>query len=442
MRGTNVARIDDVESVESKWMQAHRMLSRLARERASADAEEGRWLLAAARSAAHVHLGFGSFAEYIERLFGYSARSTQDKLRVAEALEALPSLAQALEDGAISWSAVRELTRVAVRETEDEWLRFAQGKTIRQLEDALAGTNPGDAPDSLRDPSKRRHVLRFEVSAETYALMREALRQLRRSSDTRLDDDAALLTMARAVLGGPSDEGRSSYQISLSICSTCGQGAQLANGERVPVEREILELAQCDGQHIGSVPPPANDHPSPIPETPHDAHVGTNRETPSAPPFTRAKQTIPPAQRRAVLQRDQRRCRVPGCKNATYLDLHHIQPRAEGGRNQPENLVTLCGAHHRAAHRGELVLEGNGAADIRFRHSDGSSYGEVVSPSALAAQNKVFAALRGLGFREAEVRAVLADLRSDVALRDANPECLLRKALARLTRPAPNERDG
>ena len=56
-------------------------------------------MLAALRSAAHVHLGFGSFSEYIERCFGYQPRSTQEKLRVAEALEELPSLAGALAEG-------------------------------------------------------------------------------------------------------------------------------------------------------------------------------------------------------------------------------------------------------------------------------------------------------------------------------------------------------
>src|SRR5689334_22448312 len=124
----------EVGSTNSAWVQAHEMLSRSARTRAVADAEEGRWLLAALRSAAHAHLGFGSFSEYVERLFGYTARSTQEKLRVAEALEALPAIAQALEGGTINWSAVRELTRVAVANTESEWLEAARGKTVHQLE--------------------------------------------------------------------------------------------------------------------------------------------------------------------------------------------------------------------------------------------------------------------------------------------------------------------
>src|SRR6185295_14217765 len=135
-----------VEHTHADWLIAHERLSRLARQRAAADAEEGRWLLAARRAAAHVHLGYGSFFEYVERLFGYRPRSTHEKLRVAEALESLPALARALEEGRLSWSAVRELTRVAVAETEREWLELAAGKSLRQLEELVAGKRPGDAP--------------------------------------------------------------------------------------------------------------------------------------------------------------------------------------------------------------------------------------------------------------------------------------------------------
>jgi hypothetical protein len=104
---------------------------RLAATRAGLDYEEGRWLLRAERAGAHVRLGYGSFREYAERLFGYSARLVQEKLRVAEALERLPLLAGELERGKTSFSVVRELSRVATAATEGAWLEAARGKTAR-----------------------------------------------------------------------------------------------------------------------------------------------------------------------------------------------------------------------------------------------------------------------------------------------------------------------
>ena len=413
---------------KSEWVRAHEALSRLARQRAAADAEEGRLLLAALRSAAHVHLGYGSFGEYVERLFGYKPRSTQEKLRVAEALEELPAIAQALETGELNWSAARELTRVAVAETECEWLEVACGKTVHQLEALVAGKSPGDEPSSASQPDARRHVLRFDVAPETLALFREAINKLARGG-TPLDDDSALMLMARHVLGGPSDEGRASYQIALSVCPECGRGRQQASGDLLPIGAEIVAMADCDGQHLGLITPPiANEGAHAGARANEGAHAGVRAGA-------RAKQTVTPATRRAVLRRDHQRCVVPGCRNARFLDLHHFEPRSEGGGNKTDNLITLCGVHHRAAHRGELAVEGSLSTGVRFRHADGSDYGQALEPRAVEIQAKAFAALRGLGFREGDVRRALAESCKRGDDRTANIERLVRDALARLTAP-------
>ncbi len=106
--------------------------------------EEGEKLRAAERARVHERLGYGSFVEYIERLFGYSPRLTFEKLRVAEALEALPQLAAALRQGNVSWSSVRELTRVATRATER---RTSQ---LPDRADGLRGLRAGHANGARR----------------------------------------------------------------------------------------------------------------------------------------------------------------------------------------------------------------------------------------------------------------------------------------------------
>jgi hypothetical protein len=131
-----------------------------------------------------------------------------------------------------------------------------------------------------------------------------------------------------------------------------------------------------------------------------------------------------------VLLREHRRCSVPGCNNHRFLDLHHIKPRAEGGPNTTENIVVLCGAHHRAVHRGQLLLEGSGATHLRYRHADGSLYGQPSNPRALDAYAKVFSALGNLGFREREVRCVLDALRQDPAFGRARTRCVAARGTA------------
>jgi hypothetical protein len=70
-----------------------------------------------------------------------------------------------------------------------------------------------------------RHVLRFEVGSATLATFREAMMLVQKDSEQRLDDDAALLSMARQILGGPRDSGRASYQLVVTQCEDCARGS-------------------------------------------------------------------------------------------------------------------------------------------------------------------------------------------------------------------------
>jgi 5-methylcytosine-specific restriction endonuclease McrA len=346
---------------------------------------------------------------------------TQEKLRVAESLESLPELARSLRDGAASWSSMRELTRVATSETEHAWLERTRGRTVREIERLVSGHRPGSLPDDVPDPSAHRHVLRFEVSGEALATFREAIAQIRRDAGGPLDDDAALLLMARQVLGGPVDDGRASYQVELSVCEHCQRTRQVASGELLDVSAAVAAIGQCDGQHIGG------------------AHVGaktsesrTSDEVTAPARAARATQAVPPATRRAVLRRDQHRCQVPGCRHSIFVDVHHIRTRAEGGGHELDNLVTLCGAHHRASHSGELTVHGSVSSGLSFRHADGTDYGGAVVAADAGVQAAAFRALRGLGFGERETRGALAQVAPHVGA-DARLERIVRSALQLLS---------
>ena len=142
----------------------HQNLCRLAKSRAEMDYEVGCWLVAAYRLSIHEALGHASFGAYVEWLFGFNRRQSSEHLRVALALEELPLLAEGLKTGALCWSAARELSRVAVEETEAEWIDAAAGKTMRGVERMVArhrkGARPLDRPSA--EAPKR---ITLEVSA-------------------------------------------------------------------------------------------------------------------------------------------------------------------------------------------------------------------------------------------------------------------------------------
>jgi hypothetical protein len=62
----------------------------------------------------------------------------------------------------------------------------------------------------------------------------------------------------------------------------------------------------------------------------------------------RKTRTIQPSVRRALEVRD-RGCRFPGC-GLRFTDAHHIKHWADGGETKLENLLLLCGHHHRLLH--------------------------------------------------------------------------------------------
>src|SRR5687768_1029215 len=95
-----------------------RQLREHARMRARSDYELGALLRRGWLLQVHDLGGFGSFREYAEQLFGFTGRQTEERLRVAEVLEALPLLNRAFSNGDHCWSVIRELTRVCTQDNE------------------------------------------------------------------------------------------------------------------------------------------------------------------------------------------------------------------------------------------------------------------------------------------------------------------------------------
>lgn len=211
--------------------------------------------------------------------------------------------------------------------------------------------------------------------------------------------------MARAVLGGPRDDARSSYQVAISVCPGCNRSVQEGRGRSIPIDEDLMEMIDCDAQYV-TVDPHGHEE--------------------------RATQTVPPAKRRHVIRRDHNRCAVPGCTSAIFLDLHHTELVSEGGAHDPDAMITVCGAHHRAVHKGRLLITGRCSSGFVFRHADGSSYGAQLSVNDAKIFADAFSALKWLGFKEGESRAALDGLRTHVGM---TTERVIREALAVLRVP-------
>src|SRR5213078_700430 len=245
---------DVPRETEPDWRTVDRALRAIRRSRAALDAEEMHWLREAEVLQIWWPLGMVSALDYLERALGYAPRTAQDRLRVARALGTLPRLTSALTADELAFSAVRELTRVATPATEAAWIAAAIGKNLRQIEEIVADHHPGDRPDDPPDPTARTHVVRFELAAETFALLRQARLVLDDEHGTHLSDDAFVAALCNGVLdGAPASEpsGRAKFQIAVTVCQRCRRGWQQGAGAQIAIDPEAVDRAMCDAQHIG-----------------------------------------------------------------------------------------------------------------------------------------------------------------------------------------------
>ncbi|MEZ5381984.1 MAG: DUF222 domain-containing protein [Microthrixaceae bacterium] len=84
----------------------------------------------------------------------------------------------------------------------------------------------------------------------------------------------------------------------------------------------------------------------------------------------RKTRVVTPRLRRIIVDRD-RCCVVPGCGATRGLQIHHLRHWEDGGATDSDNLVALCGPHHRAHHHGLLHLHGDPNTGLTFTNADG-----------------------------------------------------------------------
>jgi 5-methylcytosine-specific restriction endonuclease McrA len=87
--------------------------------------------------------------------------------------------------------------------------------------------------------------------------------------------------------------------------------------------------------------------------------------------YGRRTRIIPPALRRAILERDGYTCVADGCDSDHRLQIHHKIPWSQGGTTDPDNLITLCWFHHQIVvhQRGFTPYPHPHHGRIRFRHT-------------------------------------------------------------------------
>ena len=337
-----------------------------------------------------------SCAHWLGWKCGIDAGAAREKVRVARALEGLPLISAAMARGALSYSKVRALTRVATAETEDTLLMIALYGTANHVEtlvrlyrraqeaceldrEAVQYANRSlnwfyDGDGSL--------VLRARLTAETGALLVKALEQ----ATEDLPRPSVSLDVSAET---PSLSQRRADALGFFAETWLSNGYQaLGGGERqqivVHVDYETLKDDTPGRCEIESGPSLAAQTARRLS---CDASLVTIVEDESGRPLDVGRRTrsIPPAIRRALRSRDIC-CRFPGCTHTRFLDGHHIRHWAHGGETRLSNLVMLCRFHHRQVHEGKVDVRMLDDGALRFVGARGQRLEAAVSMSGDADQ--------------------------------------------------------
>ncbi len=301
---------------------------------------------------------------------GISRTTAQEKVRVARALWGLPKIDAAFARGALSYSKVRALTRVASPRNEVALLDHALRSSAAGLEAYCRRLRNGDAEWSEKDAARARAgrsltryfrddgtaLLSVELPRAEAELVLKALEQVARAlpeDPTRslfAQGADALVHLARESLAGRGESGTSAepYQVVVHVDAAALQGEGGEADLPLPTVRRLC----CDGALV------------PLVEDANGTPLNVGRR----------QRSVTTALKRALLARD-RTCTFPGCHHTQFLDAHHIRHWAEGGETSLDNLLTLCTTHHALVHEGGFRIQ---------RHPDGRYY--FVRPNGRAVE--------------------------------------------------------
>jgi len=103
--------------------------------------------------------GFSSCVDWLSWRTGVTPITARHQIRVAHALADLPKTSEAMKQGLVSYTKVREITRVAKSETEEELLEYAQSGSAVQLQAFVQGWKRMEREEEI-SAEERRHQSR------------------------------------------------------------------------------------------------------------------------------------------------------------------------------------------------------------------------------------------------------------------------------------------
>jgi Domain of unknown function (DUF222)/HNH endonuclease len=319
----------------------------------------------------------------------------REHVRVAKALRRMPRIAGLFREARLSYSQVREVTRVVDVVDESRLAELALTATASQLARMISGFR---SADGLRISQQAKRQLSWHEREDAMIDFQARLPK----------DEAALLlaalTAAKDQFGPPPPKpdpcfeqpepvsGAGMYSNADALLDVARGFLETAAEDRSGEDRTLVVVqvsAENLARNVPAETPPAQGEPSDdstnVPaETPPEAAVchidgvvsiesATAQRLACDNPLLsavvhkhgkvlalgRSRRLVSKALRRALMIRD-KMCCYPGCHQTRHLKAHHVIPWILGGATDLDNLILVCQWHHTAVHEGGVTITGEG----------------------------------------------------------------------------------
>ena len=328
--------------------------------------------------------GIRNFQHWLSIKAGFEMHTGAELLRVGQAMTVLPRIAAAFEAGQLSFDKARQITTVATPATDAFLQEIAQGASGAQLARicrSLRRIAEVEAPAQADDHLSRRCLwmhwdeqgmleLKAKLTPEDAAVVRAALESITGSrpvpvpADDGVQDpaddrwaarkvDALVAICEHVVAGGAENLVTSTAARQVVVHVDVGVLTGESEAGRCYVEGGS-PLSAAAARRIGC-----------------DAEVVTVVERDGLPIDVGRKQRMVPDRLRLALHVRDRFCRFPACGVPAYrTEAHHHEHWALGGETSLDNLLLLCGFHHRRHHAGAYRIRKT-AEGFSFETDDG-----------------------------------------------------------------------
>jgi hypothetical protein len=330
------------------------------------------WILEADRGQLFLADGARNLPEWVSARFGLRHSTAAQLVRVAHRLQDLPVLRSRFAEGAVSLDQVDAISKLATPDTEEAVIAECLGLSNAALDRATRRANPPSTEDEREAWRERWLSIQYtldgirahmnadlpgaEMSLVETAIRKKADRIPPNPESGIFDPYPQRMADGLIELATTSGDEHGSGPIQITVHADL----------EALIEDSETGVAEIEGGPVIASETARRLSCDPIVECvvyDHKKVLGIGRRS----------RLIPAWLRHQLWHRDGN-CQFPGCPHKGWLHAHHIRHWADGGPTDLDNLILLCGYHHRFLHEHGWEIEDDGYGKHVFRRPDGQIY--------------------------------------------------------------------